>query len=163
MNSRCCRRDYDAETGRWISKDPILFKGGDTNLYGYVMNDPVNMIDPNGKWGISIGIGFFGFIGGGYEGGVGFYLGTHPDGSFSGGAYLSGGSGFGYGAGVGGTCSYTSGDTGDFSGPYSNYTGGVGPVSGTSGVGSGTYGGGFGPSTPYSGYLSNGNSSTVGF
>ncbi|MBX3032733.1 MAG: RHS repeat-associated core domain-containing protein [Bdellovibrionaceae bacterium] len=41
-------RDYDAETGRWTSKDPILFEGGDANLYGYVLNDPVNLIDPNG-------------------------------------------------------------------------------------------------------------------
>lgn len=30
-------RHYDPETGRWISKDPILFKGGDTNLYGHVL------------------------------------------------------------------------------------------------------------------------------
>jgi len=42
-------RDYDAETGRWTAKDPILFQGGDTNLYGYVLNDPVNFVDPNGK------------------------------------------------------------------------------------------------------------------
>ena len=41
-------RDYDAETGRWTAKDPILFNGGDTNLYGYVANDPVNWIDPEG-------------------------------------------------------------------------------------------------------------------
>ena len=41
-------RDYDAETGRWTAKDPILFSGGDTNLYGYVLNDPVNLIDRNG-------------------------------------------------------------------------------------------------------------------
>ena len=41
-------RDYDPETGRWTSKDPILFNGGDTNLYGYTFNDPVNFIDPNG-------------------------------------------------------------------------------------------------------------------
>ena len=31
-------RDYDAQTGRWTAKDPILFAGGDTNLYGYVLN-----------------------------------------------------------------------------------------------------------------------------
>lgn len=42
-------RDYDAEVGRWTSKDPILFNGGDTNLYGYVINDPVNFIDVDGK------------------------------------------------------------------------------------------------------------------
>jgi len=41
-------REYNAEIGRWMTKDPILFNGGDTNLYGYVMNDPVNFIDPNG-------------------------------------------------------------------------------------------------------------------
>ena len=42
-------RDYDAETGRWTAKDPILFAGGDTNLYGYVMNDPINFIDMTGR------------------------------------------------------------------------------------------------------------------
>src|SRR5829696_8398187 len=41
-------RDYDAQTGRWIAKDPIGFAGGDTNLYAYVMNDPVNLLDPEG-------------------------------------------------------------------------------------------------------------------
>jgi RHS repeat-associated protein len=41
-------RDYDPRTGRWTVKDPIFFKGGDTNLYGYVQNDPVNFIDPLG-------------------------------------------------------------------------------------------------------------------
>lgn len=45
-------RDYDAETGRWATKDPILFAGGDTNLYGYVLNDPVNLIDPSGLFGL---------------------------------------------------------------------------------------------------------------
>lgn len=43
-------RDYDPETGRWTSKDPVLFQGGDTNLYGYVMSDPINYIDPTGLW-----------------------------------------------------------------------------------------------------------------
>jgi len=36
------------EIGKWTAKDPILFAGGDSNLYGYVGNDPVNWIDPEG-------------------------------------------------------------------------------------------------------------------
>ncbi len=42
-------RDYDAETGRWTAKDSIGFLGGDTNLYGYVVSDPVNLADPSGR------------------------------------------------------------------------------------------------------------------
>jgi RHS repeat-associated protein len=45
-------RDYDAETGRWTAKDPIRFVGGDTNLYGYVSNDPINYTDLNGLYPI---------------------------------------------------------------------------------------------------------------
>ncbi|MGH8467797.1 MAG: RHS repeat domain-containing protein [Gammaproteobacteria bacterium] len=44
-------RDYDPETGRWTAKDPIRFSGGDTNLYGYVLNDPLNFVDPLGLQG----------------------------------------------------------------------------------------------------------------
>ena len=43
-------RDYDPEIGRWTARDPILFGGSDLNLYEYVLNDPVNMIDPDGLW-----------------------------------------------------------------------------------------------------------------
>ena len=41
-------RDYDAETGRWTAKDPILFDGGYAGLYTYTGSDPVNSIDPSG-------------------------------------------------------------------------------------------------------------------
>lgn len=41
-------RDYDAVTGRWMSKDPIGFGGGDTSLYAYVSGDPINRKDPTG-------------------------------------------------------------------------------------------------------------------
>jgi RHS repeat-associated protein len=41
-------RDYDPDVGRWTAKDPIFFAGGDTDLYGYVLNDPINLIDPIG-------------------------------------------------------------------------------------------------------------------
>ncbi len=41
-------RDYDPETGRWTAKDPIGFAGGDTDMYGYCLNDPINSIDTDG-------------------------------------------------------------------------------------------------------------------
>ena len=41
-------REYNGAIGRWMTKDPILFNGGDTNVYGYVLQDPVNYWDPNG-------------------------------------------------------------------------------------------------------------------
>ena len=41
-------RDYDAEAGRWTTKDPIGFGGLDTNLYAYALNDPLNNADPDG-------------------------------------------------------------------------------------------------------------------
>jgi RHS repeat-associated protein len=42
-------RYYDARSGRFISKDPIGFATGDINLYVYVENNPVNLVDPTGK------------------------------------------------------------------------------------------------------------------
>jgi len=41
-------RDYDPETGRWTAKDPIRFLGGNTNLYGYCLDNPVSYRDPLG-------------------------------------------------------------------------------------------------------------------
>jgi RHS repeat-associated protein len=41
-------RDYDGFTGRWTAKDPLRFEGGGTNLFAYVLQDPVNLRDPMG-------------------------------------------------------------------------------------------------------------------
>jgi RHS repeat-associated protein len=53
-------RDYDADVGRWTAKDPILFEGGDTDLYGYVVGDPVNGVDPEGKFAFLLAVPFAG-------------------------------------------------------------------------------------------------------
>ena len=42
-------RWYDPQIGRFISEDPIGFRGGDANLYGYVGNNPAMLRDPSGE------------------------------------------------------------------------------------------------------------------
>ncbi|MFT3743932.1 MAG: RHS repeat-associated core domain-containing protein [Pyrinomonadaceae bacterium] len=44
-------RFYDDDLGRFVSEDPIGFKGDDINLYGYVWNDPIRFRDPRGTQG----------------------------------------------------------------------------------------------------------------
>ncbi len=43
-------RDYDAETGRWTARDDSFhgFAAGQTNLFGYVIGDPLNLRDVTG-------------------------------------------------------------------------------------------------------------------
>lgn len=60
-------RDYDPAVGRFTAKDPIDFAGGDANLYGYCLDDPVDWVDPlglvnyvdiNGQLGHGLGVTF---------------------------------------------------------------------------------------------------------
>ncbi len=43
-------RDYDADTGRFTALDPLREKGGDSDWYGYCVDDPVNKFD---VWGLA--------------------------------------------------------------------------------------------------------------
>jgi RHS repeat-associated protein len=57
-------RYYSPSIGRFISEDSIGFAGGNTNLYTYVLNDPVNWTDPLGlvRWD-DAGSAFAGLVG----------------------------------------------------------------------------------------------------
>jgi len=44
-------RDYDADTGRFTALDPMGAKGGDSDWYGYCVDDPVNRVD---VWGLEV-------------------------------------------------------------------------------------------------------------
>lgn len=41
-------RMYDPGSGRFMSEDPLGFRGGDTNLQRFVKNSPINFLDPFG-------------------------------------------------------------------------------------------------------------------
>jgi RHS repeat-associated protein len=43
-------RFYDPKAGRFLTKDPIGFMGGDVNLYRYVFNNSLNWVDPSGLY-----------------------------------------------------------------------------------------------------------------
>ena len=43
-------RFYHAKLGRWVSVDPILYRGGDMNLYGYVGGMPTGRLDSSGQF-----------------------------------------------------------------------------------------------------------------
>ena len=48
-------RFYDPNLQRWLNRDPIQ-EGGGINLYGFVGNDPMDLLDP-------YGFGYFGDVG----------------------------------------------------------------------------------------------------
>ncbi|TIH13004.1 hypothetical protein D0S45_15890, partial [Marinifilum sp. JC120] len=41
-------REYDPVIGRFISPDPMGYDGGDVDVYGYCLDDPINFVDRNG-------------------------------------------------------------------------------------------------------------------
>jgi hypothetical protein len=41
-----CRAIICAEFGRWTARDPIGLGGGDLELYGYVVYNPIELNDP---------------------------------------------------------------------------------------------------------------------
>ena len=41
-------RFYDPQVGRFISEDPLVFAGGDVNLFAYAKNNPISFSDPSG-------------------------------------------------------------------------------------------------------------------
>lgn len=62
-------REYDPTTGRFTTRDPLLFRGSRSNLYEYAGSDPVNRVDPTGLNGGGIIITATGELG--QVGGVG--------------------------------------------------------------------------------------------
>ena len=67
-------RDYVPSIDRWLTKDPLLFAGADTNLYAYALADPVNIVDPDGNGSITVT---------GYNGGGGGITVSRSDGNTS--------------------------------------------------------------------------------
>jgi RHS repeat-associated protein len=90
-------RYYNPQTGRYITPDPIGLEGG-VNLFSYVVNNPMNLIDPFGlkEWiyipaGIGFNLKYFSFEFGTY------YLIDPSTGEYYQFGYSSGGLGLGFG------------------------------------------------------------------
>jgi len=51
-------RFYAPVIERWLNRDPLGEAGG-VNLYGFVLNDPVNSVDPEGLWVVPVVVGLY--------------------------------------------------------------------------------------------------------
>jgi RHS repeat-associated protein len=88
-------RYYSPTFQRFIAQDPIGFAGGDPNIYAYVGNDAVNLLDPEGLWTAAVG---WTFGGGAGWGGGSFTIGFAIDGNGNIALTIGGGAGVGLGA-----------------------------------------------------------------
>jgi RHS repeat-associated protein len=125
-------RMYSPAWGRFMQVDPIGYAAGDSNLYAYVADDPLDRTDPYGLWFIQIGLALSlsGVVSGGAEYGIAF--GTGGIATYT---TVSGGIGTGIGdeAILGGHVAYTpTGSVADLSGAATGLA-----VSGGEGVATG--------------------------
>jgi RHS repeat-associated protein len=161
-------RYYHPGLQRFVSEDPIGFRGGDTNLYAYVLNSPTGFRDTRGlirestiqaprpsasppppppTYPFPIGTVVLGGQGsaiGGPGGVVGsfafaFNVELCQDGlNIRPGILLTGGTGAGLGVGAGGFLGYIEGPPENTLGPFVNFNGGV-PAGGLTTVGGTVY------------------------
>jgi RHS repeat-associated protein len=117
-------RYYDPQLGRFISEDPVEFRGGDANLYGYVWNSPLSFIDSFGRWGAGLQVSA--------SGGAG--LGAGAVGSVAGGIGVFGGNGNGLSGGAYGTAGGFAGG-GPYGPRYPNPPGSPNGYTGAAGYG----------------------------
>lgn len=145
-------RDYDPVTRRFTAPDPIGYDGGQTNLYAFAHNDPLDRADPDGlrdgdniaTGGVSLevsgGLGYagsFGFnvqwFGGPWNPPSVYYYGTAPEKDRAGRPVDNQ---RGAGGGISGTGNYgvihnpSSNPADDFGGDTTSAGGSLGPVAG---------------------------------
>jgi len=120
-------RDYDTYTSRWTAPDPIGDAGGDSDWYGYCLDDPVNGVDPLGLFAdcVSLDGNMSGF---GFKGEAGLGVCWDGQGEIRGMGHADAGASSGWGGGISGTLQTTNADAVDELAGQSLVTGVSAPV-----------------------------------